>query len=50
MVFVDDKLLVLRVVAIDPLQGSIYLCSMSERPLKFKVKLLACQTPRSWQV
>ena len=33
IVLVDDKLLVLCVVAIDPLQGSIYLCSWRERPL-----------------
>jgi len=50
MVFVEEKLLVLCVVAIDPLQRNVYRCSRSERPLKFKVMLLAYQTPRSWQV
>ena len=39
--FVDDKLLVLCVVAIDPLQGNIYLSSWNERPLT--TELRACR-------
>jgi len=52
MVFVDEKLLVLCVTAIDPLQGNIYLCSWEwTSPLLclFSVPTALCITTNDFQ-